>query len=128
MKRVLEVVAITLLVAGIEMTTGAVSYGLNRVAEVLGQLLEGSEPGVSAGKFLAGVGMIAMGLGLVSLDVWARTRSGLLGRGSACPHCGVKMDRVRRRRRHRLLGWILGERLIHRACPKCGWHGLTGSP
>ena len=128
MKRVLEVVAITLLVAGIEMATGAVSYGLNRVAEVFGRLLAGSEPEVSAGRFFAGLGLVALGSGLVLLDLWARAHSGLLGRGRACPHCGVKMGRVRRKRRHKILGWILGERLTHRACPQCGWHGLTGSP
>jgi predicted RNA-binding Zn-ribbon protein involved in translation (DUF1610 family) len=126
-KRVLEVVAIALLVAGIEMATGAISYGLDRVAEVFRQLGRGGEPGVPAGRFLAGLGLVALGVGVVSVDVWARAHSGQVGRGRVCPQCGEKMDRVRRKRRHRLLGWILGERLTHRVCPRCGWSGLTGS-
>jgi hypothetical protein len=126
-KRVLEVVAIALLVVGIEMATGAISYGLDRVAEVFGQLVTGAEPGVPATRFFAGLGLVALGVGAVSVDVWARAHSGPLGRGRVCPHCGGKMDRVRRKRSHRLLGWILGETLTHRVCPRCGWHGLTGS-
>jgi hypothetical protein len=105
-KRVLGVVAIVLLVAGIEMATGAISYGLDRVAEVFGQFVTGAEPGVPAMRFFAGLGLVALGVGAVSVDVWGRADSGLLGRGRLRPHCGEKMDRARRKRRHRLLGWI----------------------
>ena len=128
MKRVLEVLAVTLLVAGIEMATGAISYGLDRIAEIYGHLVAGSEAGISGVRFFSGIGMIALGVALVFLDLWARAHAGFFGRGRACPHCGVKMQRVRRKRRQKLLGWILGERLIHRICPDCGWHGLTVTP
>ena len=128
MKRVLEVVAITLLVAGIELATGAVSYGLEQVVRVFQHLMAGSEPEISVPRFLGGVGMVVLGSGLVLLDLWARAYSGLVGRGKYCPHCGVKAERVKRRTRHKVLGWVLGERVTYRKCKTCGWHGLTGGP
>ena len=128
LKRVLEVVAITLLVAGIELATGAVSYGLNQILRVYFQLVAGTEPDVSLTRFFVGGGMVILGTGLVFLDLWARAYSGFVAPGNFCPHCGVKADRVKRRRRHRVLGWILGERFTYRKCKTCGWHGLTGCP
>jgi len=115
-KRVLEVVAITLLVAGIELATGAVSYGLDQIVRVFQHLMAGSEPEISVPRFLGGVGMVVLGSGLVLLDLWARAYSGFVGRGKYC------------RTRHKVLGWVLGERVTYRKCKTCGWHGLTGGP
>ena len=127
MKRALEVLAITLLVVGIELATGAVSYGLNQVLKVYFQLVAGTEPDVSLTRFFVGGGMVVLGSGFLLLDLWARAYSGFLGRGKECPHCGVRAERVKRRLRHKILGWVLSERFTHRKCKKCGWHGLTGS-
>lgn len=128
MKRVLEVLAVTLLVAGVELATGAISFGLNEVLKVFHHLMAGSEPDVSPTRFFVGLGMVVVGGGLVTLDLWARAYSGVVGRGKYCPHCGVKAERVRRRRRHRVLSWVLGERVTYRKCKTCGWHGLAGGP
>jgi hypothetical protein len=125
-KRVLEVVGITLLVVGIEMATGAVSYGLEQILRVYHQLVAGTEPEVSLSRFFVGGGLITLGALLVALDLWARAYSGHVGRGKVCPHCNLKTERVKRRRRHKLLGWILGDKVTHQKCKKCGWHGLTG--
>jgi len=126
MQRVLEVVAITLLVAGIELATGAVSFGLEEIFRVYQQVVAGTEPDVSLPRFFVGMGMATLGALLVTLDLWARAYSGYVGRGKICPHCNEKTERVRRRSRHKLLGWIVGEMVTHRKCKKCGWHGLTG--
>ena len=45
--------------------------------------------------------------------------------GSVCPVCGTESQRVRRRRRHRLLSMLLEARVTRRQCLKCGWRGLT---
>jgi hypothetical protein len=126
MKRVLEVVAITLLVAGIELATGAVSFGIEQVLRVYHQVVSGTEPEVSLLHFFVGVGMVTFGAFLVAVDLWARAYSGYVGRGKFCPHCNLKTDRVKRRTRHKVLGLIVGEMVVHRKCKKCGWHGLTG--
>jgi hypothetical protein len=128
LKRVLEVIAILLLVVGIELATGAVSYGLNQVLKVYFQLVAGTEPDVSLTRFFVGGGMVILGSGFLVLDLWARAYSGFLGRGKECPHCGVNAERVKRRLRHKILGWVLNERFTHRKCKRCGWRGLTGSP
>jgi hypothetical protein len=126
LKRVLEVVAITLLVAGIELATGAVSYGLDQVFRVFRHLVAGTEPEASPIRFVVGVVMVVLGSLLVALDLWARAYAGYVGRGKVCPHCNLKTQRVKRRTQHKLLGWITGDKLTHRKCKKCGWHGLTG--
>ena len=126
MKRVLEVVAIILLVAGVELATGAVSFGIVQVLRVYHQVVAGTEPDVSLTRFLVGATMVILGALLVALDLWARAYSGFVGRGKFCPHCNVKTERVKRRTRHKLLGLIVGEMVVHRKCRKCGWHGLTG--
>jgi hypothetical protein len=126
MKRVLEVVAITLLVVGTELATGAVSFGIEQVLRVYHQVVSGTEPEVSLLRFFVGVGMVTFGAFLVAVDLWARAYSGYVGRGKFCPHCNLKTDRVKRRTRHKVLGLIVGEMVVHRKCKKCGWHGLTG--
>ncbi len=128
MKRVLEVLAAACLVAGIELATGAVSYGADSVVRVVQHLAAGTEPGVSVPRFLVGAGLLVVGVLLVGLDLWARAYWSFLGVGKDCPHCGVRAERVKRRTRHKLLGWILGERLTHRRCKTCGWHGLMLGP
>lgn len=126
MKRVLEVLAITLLVVGIELATGAVSHGLNELAGVLKHLVAGGEAQVSLPRFFVGMGMVLLGGGLLVLDLWVRAYARFMGRGRDCPHCGTKTERVKRRWVHRMVGWILGEKVTYRKCRKCGWHGLMG--
>ncbi len=125
MKRVLEIVALILLVAGVEFSTEAVSHALGRLALAYHGILAGGEPGVSLPRFFAGVGMVVTGAGLLTLDLWARAYARFVGRGKACPNCGGKTERVKRRVRHRVLAWVLGERVTRRKCKTCGWSGLA---
>lgn len=126
MKRVLEVIAITLLVVGTELATGAVSHGLDEVVRVYRHLGAGTESDVSLRRFFTGLALLGLGASLVTLDLWARAYSGFVTPGKECPHCGIKTERVKRRWGHRLLGLMLGQKVTYRKCRTCGWHGLTG--
>jgi len=127
-RRVFEVLAVILLVTGVELATGAVSFGLNQVFRVYFQLVAGTETDVSVTRFFVGGGMITLGVGYFALEVWARAYSGFVGLGQDCPHCGIHAKRVKRRTAHKVLGWVTGTSFTHRKCEKCGWHGLTASP
>ena len=126
MKRVLEVLAVVLLVGGLELSVGAVSHTLEQLGRVYSELVAGAEPGVSPGRFFLGVGMVVVGVGLLTLDLWARSYGGAVGRGRICPECGARTERLKRRARHRLVAWVLGEKVTRRTCKECGWRGLAG--
>ncbi len=125
MKRVLQILALSLLVVGVEVATGAISVALNRVTRVYLELTEGRDPGVSLGRFLTGVGMFVAGAGLLALDLWARAYGSFVVKGKTCPDCGAETERVKRRVRHRILGFVRGERVTRRKCKSCGWSGLA---
>ena len=62
---------------------------------------------------------------IVTVLIWARFSARIVGRVSFCPQCGGKTTRIHRRKRHRLLGKILGMPVTRRKCSDCGWRGLT---
>ena len=125
MRRVLETVSLILIIIGGELTTGAFSSALTRLGRVYAELSAGAEPGVSLNQFFLGVGFLIVGLFLLLLDLWAKASWTAVGRGKNCPQCGGETERVKRRNRHRLMGWVLGKRVVRRNCRECEWTGLT---
>ena len=124
MKRVLKVLSLTLILAGVELSTGALSHAVDQVLRVYFELVLDAEPSVSVRRFFWGVGLIILGLLFVLLELWARASLSGVPRGKHCPQCGGETERVRRRQRHRIMAWILGERLSRRKCKECEWAGL----
>ena len=125
MKRVLEVLALTFLIVGVELSTGACSYVLSQLGKVYAELVLDAEPSVSLRRFFLGIVSLLIGMLILLLDIWARAGWQRVGSGKVCPQCGGITERVKRRRRHRLLGWVLGERVTRRACKTCDWSGLV---
>ena len=124
MRRVLKVLALAVLIAGLELTTGAFSHAFNQLGKVYAELALDAEPSVSLDRFFLGVGALVGGLLLLLLDIWARAAWSGVNKGKVCPVCGGKVERVRRRYTHRIMGWILGRRVTRRKCQECEWAGL----
>ncbi len=127
MRRILEVVSLALVVAGFELTAGTVSHTFQVVRRVYRELVWSTEPTVSLPRVVLGGLLVVAGLAGLALALWARVRGRKVGWGKTCPQCGSATHRIRRRRRHRILGWLLGRRITRRRCRECGWRGLTVS-
>jgi predicted RNA-binding Zn-ribbon protein involved in translation (DUF1610 family) len=125
LKRTLEVLSLVLILVGIELATGSLSYALGRLERVYRALSVGNEPEVSLVRFAVGTLMVLLGAIIVTVLFWARFSARFVGAVSFCPHCGGKTTRIHRRSRHRLLGMILGMPVTRRKCSDCGWRGLT---
>ena len=125
MKRTLEVLSLVLILVGIELATGSLTYALRQLERVYRALMVGNEPEVSLVRFAVGVLLVLVGAIIVTVLIWARFSARIVGRVSFCPQCGGKTTRIHRRKRHRLLGKILGMPVTRRKCSDCGWRGLT---
>jgi predicted RNA-binding Zn-ribbon protein involved in translation (DUF1610 family) len=125
LKRTLEVLSVVLILVGIELTTGSLSYALGRLERVYRALSVGNEPEVSLVRFTVGVLLALLGAVIMAVLIWARFSARFVGAVSFCPQCGGKTTRIHRRKRHRLLGKILGMPVTRRKCSNCGWRGLT---
>jgi hypothetical protein len=125
LKRVLEMLALVLVVAGIELATGALSHGLDRFTQVVLRFLAGEGTDVPLSRLWAGAGLTLMGASLLGIGSWARAQARSLVSGKLCPRCSGPTERVKRELRHRLLAWTLGGRITRRRCPTCGWIGLS---
>ena len=125
MKRTLEILSLVLILVGIELTTGSLSYALGRLERVYRALSVGNEPEVSLVRFAVGALLVILGAIIMAVLIWARFSARIVGAVSFCPQCGGKTTRIHRRKRHRLLGKILGMPVTRRKCSDCGWRGLT---
>ena len=125
MKRTLEVLSLILILVGIELATGSLTYALERLERVYRALSVGNEPEVSLIRFALGVLLVLLGAIILGVTLWVRFSARLIGAGSSCPQCGGKTTRIRRRWSQLLLGKILGMRTTRRMCRDCGWRGLT---
>jgi len=126
LRRSLAVVSAILVLAGVEMSTEALTLTLRRLQAGLQALFLGVEFHVSPLRFEVGVAAIAGGIVLGALLLWAsRWTNSIDAVGVLCPQCGARTRRVKRRRRHKLLSVLTGRRLTRRKCDVCGWHGLS---
>jgi hypothetical protein len=124
--RPLTLGALTLLVLGIEVATGAVSLAAIRVGTGLGAVLFGHESAISPPRFLSGLLILAASCGLFGALQWVESeRRSLRPEASVCPNCGTATKRVPRRTRHRILSRILETNVTRRRCDRCGWKGLA---
>ena len=126
MRRPLTVAAITLIMFGIEVATGAFSVAVARLWAGLIASLTGTEFVISGPRYLTGVLVALVGGVLFGVMLWAGHAQGKIRtQGSACPNCGTETKRVRRRKRHRILARILETGVTRRSCERCGWNGLS---
>ena len=125
MKRTLEVLSLILILVGIELATGSLTYALERLERVYRALSVGNEPEVSLIRFALGVLLVLLGAITLAVTIWARLSARIMGGGSSCPLCGGKTTRIRRRKRDQLLGKILRMPATRRMCRNCGWRGLA---
>ena len=119
-------VALALILLGVEVATGAVSLAAVRLWAGLGAALSGDQAVISTPRYLSGLGILLAGTGLGFAVLWAERVGGkLLMEGATCPRCGTSTKRVRRRKRHRVLSQILETNVTRRHCERCGWNGLA---
>lgn len=126
MRRGLAFTSLLLLLAGLELSTEAISLVFDRLGAGFGALLAGTEFHVTGLRFGFGVTFLAVGLALWVLLIWsASQRHDVASVGTTCPQCGNRTRRVKRKEWQRLLSAVLGERLSRRKCETCGWNGLS---
>jgi len=126
MRRGLAFTSLLLLLAGLEMSTEALSLVLDRLGAGFSSLLAGTEFHVTGLRFGLGVFFLLVGLAIWVLLIWsAGQRHDVASVGTTCPQCGNRTRRVKRREWQRLLSAVLGERLSRRKCETCGWTGLS---
>lgn len=126
MRRRLVLASLGLALAGLELSTRAVSLAVARLGAGAQAVLAGVPFQVGAGRFLLGVVLLLGGLVLGALTLWSsQVWRGVTGVGRRCPECGERTRRLRRRRLHRVVSALIGERLTRRSCERCGWSGLS---
>ncbi|MEQ8330351.1 MAG: hypothetical protein RH859_07830 [Longimicrobiales bacterium] len=126
MRRGMWILAVLLMVGGLELATEGVSLFLARIQAGFAALGAGVEFHATPGRFLSGVGFLVAGAGLAALLAWSdRAQARVSVVGSACPQCGAETRRVKRKEWQRLLSALLGERLTRRRCETCHWTGLS---
>ncbi|MCG6955480.1 MAG: hypothetical protein LJF04_05755 [Gemmatimonadetes bacterium] len=126
MRRSLAFISLTLILVGLQLATQVGSLVLDRLRAGVGAILAGAEFQISPLRFEAGVCTLLVGLALGVVLLWSsRARADVRAVGYLCPHCGSRTRRVKRRRRHRLLGVVMGESIARRECETCGWVGLS---
>lgn len=126
MRRGLAFTSFFLFLAGLELSTEALSLVLARLGTGLGAVFAGTEFHVSTLRFGVGVVTLTVGVSIWMLLVWSNAqRTEVASVGTTCPQCGNRTRRVKRKEWQRLLSAVLGERLSRRRCETCGWTGLS---
>ena len=124
-RRPITVIALGLLLRGVEVATGAVSLAAVRLGAGAKAVLGGDEFLVSAPRYLSGLALALGGAvlygGLLGVELVQRHIAG----GDLCPKCGTHTRRVRRRAWHRVLSRTFGGHVTRRHCERCGWSGLA---
>lgn len=120
-----ELLLLGLLLVGLEVAVDGVSLVFRELMRALGNRGAGPEATVGGIRLALGLMLAAVGTGGLATSVWVRTVRRRIVTGKRCPACENDTVRIRRRRRDRLLGWLLRTKLQRRICSKCGWRGLT---
>jgi len=126
MRRSMAVISAVLVLLGVELSTEGASLILSRFGSGLRAIRAGVDFHVTPVRFGTGVLVLGLGLALWLLILWSgQVRDTVDSVGSSCPACGNKTRRVKRRGWHRVLAFMLGQRLTRRTCEVCGWNGLS---
>ena len=128
MRRPLSLLATALLLLGTEVATGAVSMAAGRLWLGIKIVGTGGEFVVSTPRFLIGCVILLSGAAVFVGVLWAETARGkILLDGAACPNCGTRTKRVKRRKRHKVLSRMIETEVTRRHCERCGWSGLASA-
>jgi len=126
LRRPLTLIALALLLLGLQVATGVVSLTVVRLWTGSRAILNGDEFLVSAPRYLGGLALILGAVSLYGGVRWAdRIEKKVAASGEVCPRCGSETRRVRRRPWHRVLARIFDVRVTRRHCERCGWNGLA---
>lgn len=125
-RRRLVLASLGLTLLGLELSTRAVSLALSRLGAGFQALFAGVPFQVGGGRFVLGFVLLVGGVALGGMTLWSsQVWRGVTGVGRRCPECGERTRRLRRRRLHRMVSRLTGERLTRRSCERCGWSGLA---
>lgn len=125
MRRTIELLSVTLVLAGFELAAGTLSTTLNNFTRTLTTTVAADVPNLPPMRFIGGVGLIVMGMLGLTMMVWARHAATNISRGPVCSRCGGQTQRVKKKIHHRALGSMLGLELARRRCVKCDRSGLS---
>lgn len=125
MTRLLAFVSLALTLAGLELSTEALTLAAARLRAGATAALAGVEFHVSASRFATGGAMLLLGLLMAAVVLWASSIERRVSVGRSCPDCGGRTRRVKRTAAHRVASALLGERLTRRKCETCAWLGLS---
>ena len=125
LRRTIELLSVTLVLAGLELAAGTLSTTLDRFTQTLSDTFSADVLSFPPARFVAGAGMIVAGVGGLLLAVWVQHTGARLSRGTVCGRCGGQTQRMRRAMRHHALGAVLGRQLLRQRCIECGWKGLS---
>ncbi|HSM62018.1 MAG TPA: hypothetical protein VK849_14510 [Longimicrobiales bacterium] len=129
MRRGPDLIAAALVVAGLELSTEAVSLVAVRLRTGVLSFFTGTDFYVSEARFGFGVLLLFLGVLLGVLVLWARVEKRAANAvGRSCPKCGRTTKRVKRSEWERLASTLSGAPLARRQCDDCGWMGLSGAP
>ena len=126
MSRVLTLTSLGLVLLGLEASAETFSTTLDRLLTGASALAHGGGHVVSPERFAVGLALLLLGVGLALLLVWGRFAViRVEGTGRVCPVCETETTRIRRKLRHRLLAYLVREKITRRRCGGCGWTGLS---
>jgi len=126
MRAPIRLIAAALILLGLELSTRTVSLTLSRIASGFSAMAGGLDFHVSSGRFMGGFVLVGVGAVLYGMSVVvirAERRVSLVG--DKCPACHGSTKRVKRKRLHRMLASVMGQRLTRRKCEDCHWVGLS---
>jgi hypothetical protein len=125
LRRVLEILAVLLFFAGLELAARTLSHTVSHLDETFRTAFAGESFVFPPPAFLVGSALVAIGATLWLLTIWANSQAKLVQPGPNCPRCGAKTNRLKRSRRNKLLAALLGHRVTRRRCGQCSWGGLS---
>ncbi len=124
MRRILEVLSLSLLLAGLELSVGTLSLTSSRISDSFSSAFGVGDAAPVPWTFWVGMVMAVAAISIGAATLWARMGEKRIQAVEQCAKCGANTARVRRRTRHRILGWLLGKTVTARRCGECGWSGL----
>ena len=124
MRRILEVLSISLLLAGLELSVGTLSITSSRIRESFSSAFAQTEAVPVPWSFWVGMVMVVAAISMGATTLWVGIGEKRIQTDEACAKCGADTARVRRGTRHRILGRLRGRTLTARRCSECGWSGL----
>ena len=125
MTRVLEILAVVIFLAGLELAAGTLSHTFSRLEETIRLAFAGKSFVAPPGTFVLGGALVFVSASLGLTAYWARGQMKKVQPGTNCTICGSKTERVKRQAKHKLLSTLAGQRLTLRRCGHCNWTGLS---